>query len=160
LTSLIFQLDVVPSDAERHHLNGWLENLNGRGGVAVTDALKGITKAGLFAVRLFVLLCIAPPVQAAGDVLFTTSEMDGSKIWEGGGTIDLKGPVTLKVRNTMPSEHGIAIDTMKVKEVIKPGEEKAITVPLENIDKTVSEHKVYCQLHPKHIPAKIKVAGK
>jgi hypothetical protein len=49
---------------------------------------------------------------------------------------------------------------MKVKEVIKPGEEKAITVPLENIDKTVSEHKVYCQVHPKHIPTKIKVAGK
>ena len=126
----------------------------------MTDALKGITRAGLFAVGLFVLLCIAPPVQAAGDVLFTTSEMEGSKIWEGGGTIDLKGPVTLKVRNTMPSEHGIAIDTMKVKEVIKPGEEKAITVPLENIDETVSEHKVYCQLHPKHIPAKITVAGK
>jgi hypothetical protein len=80
--------------------------------------------------------------------------MEGSKIWEGGGTIDLKGPVTLQVRNTMPSEHGIAIDTMKVKEVIKSGEEKVITVPLENIDKTVSEHKVYCQLHPKHIPTK------
>jgi hypothetical protein len=110
-------------------------------------------------VGLFVLLCIAPPVQAA-DVLFTTSEMEGSQIWEGEATIDLKGPMTLKVRNTMPSDHGIAIDTMKVKEVIKPGEEKAITVPLENIDKTVSEHKVYCQLHQKHIPTKIKVAGK
>ena len=35
-----------------------------------------------------------------------------------------------------------------------------ITVPLEKIDKTVSEHKVYCQLHPKHVPAIIKVAGK
>jgi hypothetical protein len=85
---------------------------------------------------------------------------DGSKVWEGGGTIDLKGPVTLKVKNTLAAEHGFAIDSMKVMEVIKPGEEKTITVPREKIDKSVSEHKVYCQLHPKHVPATIKVMGK
>jgi len=123
------------------------------------NALKGIKRAGLAALALVAMICVAPPVQA-GDITLTTSEKDGSKIWEGSGTIDLKGPVTFKVKNTLAAEHGLAIDSMNVKEVIKPGEEKTITVPLEKIDKTVSEHKVYCQLHPKHVPAIIKVAGK
>jgi hypothetical protein len=98
--------------------------------------------------------------QSADELTFTAVEKEGSKMWEGGGTIDLTGPVTLKVKNTLTAEHGFAIDTMKVKEIIKPGEEKAITVPLANIDKSVSEHRVYCQLHPKHVAATIKVAGK
>ena len=121
--------------------------------------LKVVERAGVMVLALIAVICVALPVQAV-DVMLTTSEKDGSKIWEGGGTIDLKGPVSLKVKNTLAAEHGLSIDTMKVKEVIKAGEEKTITVPLENIDKTVSEHKVYCQLHPKHAPAVIKVAGK
>src|SRR5712691_5935721 len=100
------------------------------------------------------------PAQGADELTFTAVEKEGSKMWEGGGTIDLKGLVILKVKNTLTAEHGLAIDTMKVKEVIKPGEEKTITVPLENIDKMVSEHRVYCQLHPKHVAATIKVVGK
>ena len=66
----------------------------------------------------------------------------------------------MKFKNATAAEHGFSIDTMKVKDVIKAGEEKTVTVPLENIDKIVFEHKVYCQLHPKHLPAIIKVAGK
>jgi len=108
---------------------------------------------------LAVVACAYLPAQA-GDFMFAAVEKDGAKVWEGGGTIDLKGPLTLQVKNTLTAEHGFAIDTMKVKEVIKPGEEKTITVPLENIDKMVSEHRVYCQLHPKHVAATIKVAGK
>src|SRR5213596_663875 len=100
------------------------------------------------------------PAQGADELTFTAVEKERAKMWEGGGTIDLKGPVTLKVKNTLTAEHGFAIDTMKVKEVIKPGEEKTITVPLESIDTMVSEHRVYCQLHPKHVAATIKVAGK
>jgi len=104
------------------------------------------------------------PVQAAEDATFTAVEKDGAKVWEGGGTVDLKahgaGPLMFKVKNTLTAEHGFAIDSMKVKEVIKPGEEKTISVPLENIDKTVTEHKVYCQLHPKHMTAAtLKVTG-
>jgi len=121
--------------------------------------LKGVERASVMTLTLIAVIYAAIPVQA-GDIMFTTSEKDGSKMWEGGGTIDLKGPVSLKVKNTLAAEHGFSVDTMKVKEVIKAGEEKTITVPLENIDKTVSEHKVYCQLHPKHAPATIKVAGK
>ena len=115
---------------------------------------------------LVIILAVAPvvwaslPAQGQQAITFTAVEKEGSKMWEGGGTIDLKGPVTLKVKNTLTADHGFAIDTMKVKEVIKSGEEKTITVPLVDIDKAVSEHRVYCQLHPKHVAATIKVAGK
>src|SRR5438876_3034951 len=112
---------------------------------------------------LATVVCASVPVQAAVDATFTAVEKDGEKVWEGGGTIDLKahgsGPLMLKVKNTLTADHGFAIDSMQVKEVIKPGEEKTISVPLENIDKTVTEHKVYCQLHPKHGAATLKVTG-
>ena len=109
--------------------------------------LKVVERTSVMALTLIVVICVAIPVQAA-DIMFTTAEKDGSKIWEGGGTIDLKGPVSLKVKNTLAAEHGFAIDTMKVKDVIKAGEEKTITVPLENIDKTVSEHRFTANYTP------------
>ena len=105
------------------------------------------------------VFCAYLPAQA-GDLMFTAVEKDSAKVWDGGGTIDLKGPVTLKVKNTLTADHGFSIDTMKVKEVIKPGEEKTITVPLENIDPSVVDHRVYCQLHPKHVATTLKVIGR
>jgi hypothetical protein len=117
-------------------------------------------------VFLFLSLAIVACASLSGggqDAKFTAVEKEGVKMWEGGGTIDLKGraskPLTLKVVNTLSAEHGFAIDTMKVKEVIKAGEERTITVPLENVDKSVTEHRVYCQLHPKHGPATLNVIG-
>src|SRR5437660_12104233 len=81
------------------------------------------------------------PVQAAEDATFTAVEKDGARVWGGGGTVDLKahgsGPLMIKVKNTLTAEHGFAIDSMKVKQLIKPGEEKSISVPLEHIDRTV-----------------------
>jgi len=121
--------------------------------------LYGVRRALVIILTLAAVVWVSLPAQAE-DLTFMAVEKDGAKVWEGGGTIDLKGSVTLKVKNTLAAEHGFAIDTMKVKEVIKPGEEKTITVPLENIDTMVSEHRVYCQLHPKHVAATIKVAGK
>ena len=97
---------------------------------------------------------------AKADATFTAVEKDGAKIWEGGGTVDLKGrttPLMLQVTNTLTADHGFSIDTMKVKDVIKPGETKTISVPVGDIDMSVSEHKVYCQLHPKHVAASLKV---
>ena len=109
---------------------------------------------------LAIVLCVVLPVGAQEDAKFTAVEKEGAKMWEGGGTVtmkpDAKG-LTLKVNNPLSAEHGFAIDSMKVKEVIKPGEEKTITVPMENIDTSVSEHRVYCQLHPKHGAAMLKV---
>jgi hypothetical protein len=114
-------------------------------------------------VALAAVSCAYMPASMSGaDASFTAVEKDGTKVWEGGGTVDLKGrtsPVTLTVKNTLNADHGFSIDSMKVQEVIKAGEERTITVQLENIDKTVSEHRVYCQLHPKHVTATLKVTG-
>ena len=120
--------------------------------------LEWIRRSLVIALALATVVWASLPVQGAEEIAFTAVEKDGAKVWGGGGTIDLKGPVTLKVKNTLTADHGFSIDTMKVSDVIKPGEEKTITVPLESIDKTVSEHRVYCQLHPKHVAAMITVA--
>lgn len=111
------------------------------------------------------VICAYLPVQGLQeDAKFIAVEKDGKKMWQGGGTINLKahgaGPLTFKVINMLTSEHGFAIDSMKVKEVIKPGEEKTIDVPLENIDKTTSKHRAYCHLHPKHVAAAFLVTMK
>jgi hypothetical protein len=107
---------------------------------------------------LALVFCVALPVQAADNtVTFKAVEKDGAKMWEGGGTVDGKRPVTIKVINTLNADHGFSIDTMGVKDVIKPGEEKTITVSPAQIDKSVQEHRVYCQLHPKHGAATLTV---
>lgn len=96
------------------------------------------------------------------DAKFTAVEVDSVKLWQGGGTVDIKGrttPLTLTVKNTLAADHGFAIDSMKVKEVIKAGEERTIAVQIADIDTTVTDHRVYCQLHPKHGPATLTVTN-
>lgn len=112
----------------------------------------------------------APAQQVQDDARFVATEEQGSKIWKASGaaTSASKGnavslnmntrgskPLTLKAVNMLDAEHGFAIDTMNVKEVLKPGEERTISVPLGNIDPSVTEHRVYCQLHPKHVAASL-----
>ena len=106
----------------------------------------------------------------AEDARFVATEEQGAKMWKATGspgtasggstpTISIQNrgskPVSLKAVNMLSAEHGFAIDSMKVKEVLQPGEERTISVPVENIDPSVSEHRVYCQLHPKHVAATI-----
>lgn len=118
-----------------------------------------VRRSLVIVLALVTVFCVSLPVQA--EVLtFTTVEKNGAMGWAGGGTIALKEPLTLKVKNTLTADHGFSIDTMRVKEVIKSGEEKTITVPLENIDKSVSEHRVFCHLDRKRFTTTIKVAGK
>src|SRR5436853_7343852 len=76
------------------------------------------------------------------DAKFIAAEEGGVKRWQGSDTIDLKNrtkPLTLKVINSLNAEHGFSIDTMKVEDVLKPNEEKVITIPLENIDPSVTQ---------------------
>jgi hypothetical protein len=107
--------------------------------------------------------------QGREDARFVATEEGGAKVWKAGGaniptTVNLQNrgskPLTLKAVNMLPAEHGFAIDTMNVKEVLGPGEEKIITVAAENIDPSVAEHRVYCQLHPKHMAAALLVVQK
>ncbi len=124
-------------------------------------SLVHCTKLSVFVILALVLAgCAgygASPGQA--DAQFTAVEVEGQKIWQGGGTVDLKGrdSLTLKVTNTLAADHGFSIDTMKVQDVIKAGESKMITVPRGNIDTMVTEHRVYCQIHPKHVAATLRV---
>jgi hypothetical protein len=108
----------------------------------------------------------------AEDIRFVATEEQNTKMWKasgptstagGGNTVSLNiknrgsKPLMFTAVNMLSAEHGFAIDSMKVQTVLKPGEEKIISVPMENIDPTVSEHRVYCQLHPKHVAATIVV---
>jgi hypothetical protein len=124
-------------------------------------SLVHCTKLSVFVILTLALAGCAgygtSPGQA--DAQFTAVEVEGQKIWQGGGTVDLKGrdSLTLKVTNTLAADHGFSIDTMKVQDVIKAGESKTITVPRGNIDTMVTEHRVYCQIHPKHVAATLRV---
>lgn len=88
------------------------------------------------------------------DAKFVAVEWSGVKAWQGGGIVNLDNRIvkslTFKVVNPLGEEHGFAIDTMKVKEVIKPGEEKNITAPIDITASVVEKHRVYCHLHPEH----------
>jgi hypothetical protein len=115
-------------------------------------------QALVIVLTLAAVVCAYLPVQGLQeDAKFVAIEENGVKMWRGGGTINLTAhgarPLTFKVLNTLTVEHGFTIDSMKVKEVIKPGEEKTIEVPFADIDKTTSAHRVYCHLHPKHMGA-------
>jgi hypothetical protein len=106
----------------------------------------------------------------AEDVRFVATEELNTKMWKasgptttagGGNTVSLNiknrgsKPLMFTAVNMLSADHGFAIDSMKVQTILKPGEEKIISVPMENIDPTVSEHRVYCQLHPKHVTATV-----
>jgi hypothetical protein len=114
----------------------------------------------------------APAAAQTEDVRFVATEEQNTKMWKasgptstagGGNTVSLNiknrgsKPLMFKAVNMLSADHGFAIDSMKVQTVLKPGEETIISVPLENIDSTVSEHRVYCQLHPKHVAATLVV---
>ena len=119
----------------------------------------------MFVLALVAVVRSSLPVQGLQeDAKFVAIEENGAKMWRGGGTINLKAqgirPLTFKVINTLTTEHGFTIDSMKVKEVIQPGEERNIDIPLTDIDRTVSAHRAYCHLHPKHVAAAFVVTMK
>jgi len=103
----------------------------------------------------------APPgpslAQTAVAGKFVAVEIQGVKFWLGGGDIDLRasartpGPVTFTLINKLDAEHGFAIDGMKIKQIVKPGEEVTVSVPLGALDHALSVYKFYCHLHPGHV---------
>jgi len=63
-------------------------------------------------------------------------------------------PLELVVTNNTKKEHGFAIDKLKIKEVLKPGETKTIKVSVTDLDAIGTDQsafKYYCQLHKGHI---------
>ena len=125
------------------------------------SVLCGARRFLMIILTLVAVVWASLPAQGEQVVQFTAVVKEGTPVWEGGDAIDLTGPVTLKVKNTLTQDHGFAIDSMKVNEVIKPGEEKTIIVPVEDINKSVSNHRVYCPLHGMdHMVATIKASSK
>jgi hypothetical protein len=63
-------------------------------------------------------------------------------------------PLELVVTNNTKKEHGFAIDKLKIKEVLKPGETKTIKISVTDLDAIGTDQsafKYYCQLHKGHI---------
>lgn len=65
--------------------------------------------------------------------------------------VSTPGALTFKLINKMDADHGFAIDGMKVKQVVKPGEEVTVTVDRGDIAPGVGVFKFYCHLHPSHV---------
>ena len=71
--------------------------------------------------------------------------------------VDERGKVsglTLAVTNYTKKEQGFAIDKVRVKEVVKPGETKTIRLPVTDLDAIGTDQSVfpyYSQIDPKHI---------
>lgn len=116
---------------------------------------KAIVVAALAFVMLVGIGLVS--VAQAQDGRFVAVEIAGTKFWLGGGDVDLRsglrtaGALTFKVINKLDADHGFAIDALKVKQVVKPGEEVTISVAMGDLDQSRAVYQYYCHLHPGHI---------
>ena len=67
-------------------------------------------------------------------------------------------PLVLIVTNNTQKEHGFAMDPVKIKEVLKPGESKTFTLSQTDLDALGTDRstfKYYCHLHKGHIGGQV-----
>ncbi len=67
-------------------------------------------------------------------------------------------PLELIITNHTKKEHGFAIDQLKLKEVLKPGQSKTIKISVTDLDAIGTDRstfKYYCQLHKGHISGQL-----
>jgi len=93
---------------------------------------------------------------AVPDGKFVNVEVQGVKFWLGGGDLDLRTnrdtkQLVFKLINKLETDHGFAIDALKIRQVVKPGEELTVTVAMSDIDTSASVVRFYCHLHPGHV---------
>jgi nitrosocyanin len=111
----------------------------------------------IFAYMIGILLASLWPVsaqQAKEFTLLTALVGESANIWLPSSIIVSKGEeVKLKLRNVADKEHGFSIDALNIKEVVKPGETKEISI------KPTSEGvlRYYCHLHPGHVGGQLMV---
>src|SRR5207245_1843500 len=103
--------------------------------------------------------------QSKTDLRFIAVEIEGVKFWLGGGDIDVKEfraskVITFRLLNKLDGEHGFAVDALKIKQIVKPGEEVTLNVPWEDLEQSLSVYRYYCQLHPAHWGSTGELAGK
>ena len=80
--------------------------------------------------------------QGRTELRFVAVEIEGVKLWLGGGDIDVKEfraskVITFRLLNKLDGDHGFAIDALKIKQIIKPGDEVTISVSLEDFEQSV-----------------------
>jgi heme/copper-type cytochrome/quinol oxidase subunit 2 len=111
----------------------------------------------IFAFMIGILLASLWPVsaqQAKEFTLLTALVGESANIWLPSTVVVSKGEeVKLKLRNVADKEHGFSIDALNIKEVVKPGETKEISI------KPTSEGvlRYYCHLHPGHVGGQLMV---
>jgi ketosteroid isomerase-like protein len=103
--------------------------------------------------------------QSKTDLRFVAVEIEGVKFWLGGGDIDVKEfraskVITFRLLNKLDGEHGFAVDALKIKQIVKPGEEVTLSVSWEDLEQSLSVYRYYCQLHPAHWGGTGVLAGK
>ena len=99
------------------------------------------------------------------DLRFVAVEIEGVKFWLGGGDIDVKEfrvskVITFRLLNKLDGEHGFAIDALKIKQIVKAGEEVTLSVPWEDLEQSLSVYRYYCHLHPGHWGGTGVIAGR
>lgn len=63
--------------------------------------------------------------------------------------------VELQVGNLTDRDHGFSVDALDVHRVVKPRETQHVTFT----PKKTGQFKIYCQLHPAHVPSQLVVVG-
>ncbi|HEY3196530.1 MAG TPA: nuclear transport factor 2 family protein [Nitrospirales bacterium] len=103
--------------------------------------------------------------QGKTDLRFVAVEIEGVKFWLGGGDIDVREfraskAITFRLLNKLDAEHGFAIDALKIRQIVKPGEELILTAFWEDMEQSLSVYRYYCHLHPGHWGGTGVLAGK
>jgi len=70
-------------------------------------------------------------------------------------TVTQGDKVNLRVGNTTDKAHGFSIDEFGIHKVVQPGKSETVSF---TPNKT-GQFRVYCQLHPAHVPASMIVVG-
>ncbi|MBV8983713.1 MAG: cupredoxin domain-containing protein [Acidimicrobiia bacterium] len=83
----------------------------------------------------------------------STSGVSGFSI--GTITVTQGDKIDLRVDNTTEKAHGFSIDAFNIHRVVEPNTAQTVSFT----PKKTGEFKVYCQLHPAHVPANIIVIG-
>ena len=103
------------------------------------------------------LVGLARPISAQSEKEFTVVTglvAQGANIWLPSTMIVKKGDaVKLNLRNVTKKEHGFSIDELNVKEVIRPGETKEVSIKPDS----AGIYRYYCQLHGGHVGGQLLV---
>ena len=63
--------------------------------------------------------------------------------------------VDLRIDNDTDKDHGFSIDALNIHRVVKPHQPQTVSFT----PKKTGEYRIYCQLHPAHVPAQLIVVG-